>query len=164
MLPPEPLSARIAKAPLVFVGTVLSTANHDRVARVRVEEVWKGPKLPNEVEVRGTAFTGEENAATSVDRSFRTGVRYLFVPCHTGDASSDEVAAAPLDDGLCTATQEYRAELEEFRPASVTTLIAPGGEEEPAAGGEGRTALAVAATGTFALAAIASWGWRRWRG
>lgn len=163
-LPPEPLSTRLAEAPLVFVGTVLSTTNNDRVARVRVEEVWRGPKLSNEVEVRGTPFTVDENAATSVDRSFRTGVRYLFVPRHTGDASSQEIAAAPLEDGLCTATQEYRAELEEFRPASVTTPAAPAGEAEGPSDRKRRIVLSVAATGTLALAAIATWGWQRRRG
>lgn len=163
-VPPEPLAARVAEAPVVFVGTVLSTANDDRVAQVRVEEVWKGPKLPDQVEVRGTQFSAQENARSSVDRTFRIAVRYLFVPRDDGDSSSAAVGTSVFDDHLCTATQEYRPDLDEFRPASVAGPTGPGdGEEQaPAAGGEGRGVLPLAAAATAALALVAAGG-RRWQ-
>ncbi len=115
-VPAEPVAASLAKAEVVFVGTVVSTANRDRVAQVRVEEVWKGPGLPAQVEVRGTPFSAQDNAVTSVDRSFRTGVRYLFVP--RGGSASPTSGVPVFEDDLCTATQEYHPNLDGLRPTS----------------------------------------------
>lgn len=113
----ESVAASVANAEVVFVGTVLSTANRDRVAQVRVEEVWKGRILSDQVEVHGTPFAPQDNAATSVDRTFRPGVRYLFVP--RGESASPAASGVPVfEDGLCTATQEYHPNLDGLRPAS----------------------------------------------
>jgi hypothetical protein len=113
----ECAATSIANAEVAFVGTVLSTASRDRVARVRVEEVWKGRALPEQVEVRGTSSQGQGSPATSGDRSFRLGVRYLFVP-HGGSASPAANGLPIFTDGACTATQEYHPNLDRLRPAS----------------------------------------------
>ena len=93
-------------ASVVFVGTVLSTSNGDRVARVRVESVWKGGPVPVVVTVSGTPDLG--SAATSVDRTFAPGRRYLFLPSNT---------TSPYQDSSCSATQPYAPVLDSLRPA-----------------------------------------------
>lgn len=117
--PAKPEAASLEKAPIAFVGTVVSTSNHSRVADVRVEEVWKGPVLPEAVEVRGTSLPAEANAIMSLDRSFRPRARYLFVPRDRG-ATTESSGVPVFDDNVCTATREYLPEFDELRPASVT--------------------------------------------
>jgi hypothetical protein len=146
-LPAPPLQGRLAESPLVFVGTVLLTTNRDRVAQVRVEEVWEGPDLPGEVDVRGTPVGQEENAVSSVDRTFRVGHRYLFVPGHDVDLSPGPNGRAAVDDSLCTATREYRPEFDRLRPTSVTTPTAPGGDGQ-ASERDGLAVLPLAAAST----------------
>ncbi len=104
MVPPS--SAQADAAPLVFVGTVQSTSNGDRVARVKVESVWRGGPVPTLVTVAGTPAEG--SVATSVDRKFTPGVRYLFVPTN---------ASSPFQDNSCTATRPYEARMDSLRPA-----------------------------------------------
>jgi hypothetical protein len=79
---PAPLREAIKDAPAVFVGTVIETANRSRWATVHVEEVRKGTGLPDEVEVRAGPEDppGPGGTATSVDRTYTSGTRYLFVP------------------------------------------------------------------------------------
>lgn len=98
---------QVAGAKVIFVGTVVRLSNGDRTAGVKVEAVWKGPGLPAEVLVRG----GPEgqNAATSVDRAFEQGKRYIFFPDNDGP---------PFTDNSCSATQEFTAQLAGFRPAA----------------------------------------------
>ena len=105
---PSPLAERLQEAPVVFVGRVASTDNRGRTARVRVEQVWKGAPISDRVTVRGGA---EGNAATSVDRSFDLGVRYLFVPTREGRS---------FRDNSCTATVEYSGEVATLAPNTVT--------------------------------------------
>ncbi len=93
-------------APLVFVGTVVGTTNNNRVARVQVESVWKG-EVPSTVTVAGTPELG--SAATSVDRTFNVGQRYLFVPSS---------GSSPFQDNSCSATQPYSSQLDGFKPAT----------------------------------------------
>jgi ABC-type sugar transport system substrate-binding protein len=38
-------AAAIARAPVVFVGTVMFTTDGDRTAYVTIDEVWRGPDL-----------------------------------------------------------------------------------------------------------------------
>src|SRR3981081_736956 len=78
-LPGASLRDELATAPVVFVGTVAFTSDNDRVARVRVESIWRGPDLPAYVDVLGSPVTGPFTAS-SVDRKFRSGERYVFVP------------------------------------------------------------------------------------
>lgn len=106
------LASQIDAAPMAFVGTVVATSNGDRIARVRVESIWNGPVIPTWVTVSGTPEQG--SAATSVDRTFKVGQRYLFVPF---------TASSPFQDNACSATQPYSSELDALRPA---TAQAPG--------------------------------------
>jgi hypothetical protein len=104
---PPSLKDQIAAARLVFVGTVVSTSDNDRVARVRVESIWKGPDLPAFVDVHGSPVSGQ-NAGSSIDRHYRAGERDLFV------LYSD---SPPLQDNSCSATQPYTEQLAALAPA-----------------------------------------------
>lgn len=101
---------QVDAAAVVFVGTVISTSNGDRVARVRVESVWKGGPVPMLVTVSGTPDEG--SVATSVDRKFAAGRRYLFVPSN---------ARSPFQDSNCSGTQLYTSSLDSLRPATAET-------------------------------------------
>ncbi|MEO8899636.1 MAG: hypothetical protein ABI352_02190 [Candidatus Dormibacter sp.] len=97
----------IRSAPTVFVGTVTDLSNGDRVATVRVDDVWRGSAIPWSVEVVGTPDLNA--AATSVDRTYSAGTKYLFVP--------DGGGLAHFTDNSCTPTQPYSANLSGLRPA-----------------------------------------------
>jgi hypothetical protein len=121
--PPEAFPEAIKNAPAAFVGTVTGTANRSRWATVRVEEVWKGTELAEgeEVEVRAGPKDppGPGGSATSVDRAYRTGTRYLFVPYK-------RPSHAIFTDNACTRTSEFRPRLERFRPELANTPESPG--------------------------------------
>ena len=57
-----------------FVGRVESVSEHNRVAIVVVEEVRKGPRQPDRIEVQGFV----DGTYTSGDRGFEVGQRYVF--------------------------------------------------------------------------------------
>ena len=116
------LPETVAAAPLVFVGTVTGTSNQDRVATVHVDEVWTAHHIPPEVILRGSPDINA--AATSVDRHYKTGVRYLFVPA--------SASGPPYDDNSCTMTREFAGDAAALRPPSVTTYpAAPAGPPLP---------------------------------
>ncbi len=100
-----------ASAEIAFVGTVTATANRDTWATVSVEEVWRGPDQPAQVVIKGGP---EGNAATSVDRTFQVGMKYLFFPYSDG--------AAGLADNSCTSTTAWSADLAALRPADARVL------------------------------------------
>jgi hypothetical protein len=104
---PPSLQEQISTAPLVFVGTVVSTSDDDRVAHVRVESIWKGPTLSAYVDVHGSPVSGF-NVHSSVDRMYRAGDRDIFI------LFSD---SWPYQDNSCSATQPYTAEIAAFAPA-----------------------------------------------
>jgi hypothetical protein len=114
------LQEAVASAPLVFVGTVVSTSDGDRVARVTVESIWRGPDLPAYVDVHGSPSSGS-CTATSVDRRFRTGERDLFV------LSSDRT---PYSDNSCSATQPYTEALSALAPDDARPAAPPTAGEE----------------------------------
>ena len=118
-----------AAAPMVFVGTVVSTGYEGRWARVRVEDVWRGPALPAEVELLGSpvALTPVPTSppgmpalmtASTSDRHYSVGERYLFVP--SGPADTSGRAGGPprfLDYAGCgDLTRPYSPDLEALRP------------------------------------------------
>lgn len=103
---PQSIRDQVASAGLVFVGTVILTSDNDRVARVRVETIWRGPELPAYVDVHGSPMSGV--GASSIDRKYTAGTRYLFVLF-----SADQ----PLQDNNCSGTQVYSAELATLSPA-----------------------------------------------
>ncbi|GAC1469682.1 MAG: hypothetical protein PVSMB7_19400 [Chloroflexota bacterium] len=98
----------LSTAPVVFVGTVVATTNKSRTATVRVDDIWHGKHVSTMVVVRGSYVVG--NGATSVDRVFRIGVRYLFVP-------ESSTRSSPFQDNSCTATRPYTVALAKYRPA-----------------------------------------------
>lgn len=105
MMPP-PVEQAAQTGEIVFVGTVAETSNHNSWASVQVEEVWRGPDQPAAVIVKGGP---EGNMATSVDRFFEVGMKYLFFPY------ADE--AGGLADNSCTNTVQWSADLAQLRPA-----------------------------------------------
>lgn len=128
-----PLEEHLARAGVVFVGTVVSVADDGRTATVAVEEVWRGPALPAEVTVHGSF---DPVGFTSVDRSFEDGTRYLFAPA---------VSDGRLQDDSCTATRPWTDELAGLRPATVATPEPIPTTEEGGGGGTIPVALIVAA-------------------
>ena len=110
-LAPVPGAVPWADADAVFVGTVTSVANGDRWATVRVEEVWQGPDQPAEVVVRGGS---EGNAATSIDRTYAVGGRYIFAVTIEGDAL--------LDNACSGTTPAADVDLVAVRPSVVRTV------------------------------------------
>lgn len=118
MMPP-PVEQAVQRAEIAFVGTVTGVANSGRWATVAVEEVWVGPDLPPVISVRGGP---EGNSATSVDRSFTAGTRYLFMPF---------IAEGILQDNSCSSTSIWVPSHAEIRPANARQPVSP--EPEPAA-------------------------------
>lgn len=111
---PAPVEQAAQTAELVFVGTVAETSNHNSWASVQVEEVWRGPDQPAAVIVKGGPAG---NMATSVDRFFEVGVKYLFFPY------ADE--SGGLADNSCTNTVQWSADLAQLRPADARQALAP---------------------------------------
>jgi hypothetical protein len=108
-LPTFPQS--VATADVIFVGTVTAVTNGSRWATVAIEDVWKGRDVPSAVEVHaGPADPpGPLQSASSVDRTYREGKRYIFFPYGK---------APTFKDSSCSATQRYEKTLEGFRPAN----------------------------------------------
>lgn len=103
---PPPLEKAVTSAEIVFVGTVRATTNENRWATVEVEEVWRGPDQSVAVVIKGGPAG---NTATSVDRSFEIGVRYLFFP------SADPEGG--LADTSCSSTTPWTEAMLALRPA-----------------------------------------------
>lgn len=103
---PPPIVEALAKAEIVFVGTVLATTERNMWATVTVEEVWRGPDLPQVVEVRGG---GGGDVSSSIDREFGGGVTYLFAPTTLQNGI--------LTDNSCTATRQWEDALAALRPS-----------------------------------------------
>jgi hypothetical protein len=100
------LGPAIRDAPAVFVGTVTSVDHGGRVATVHVEDVWKG-RVGADVQVVGTPELNA--AATSVDRIYSAGQKYLFIPfAGSGDS---------FQDNNCSLTQPYSTALAAHRPS-----------------------------------------------
>jgi hypothetical protein len=116
---PGQIAGSFASAPVVFVGTVVSTSNGDREATVKIESIWRGPDMLSYVRVVGTPEPGAQ--ATSVDRTYQAGKRYLFVP---------ENSSSPFQDSNCTATQPYTSALASQVPADARAPH-PGGDPAP---------------------------------
>ncbi len=102
---PPAFQQALGEAEIVFVGTVASTANQGTWATVTVEEIWKGPDQPASVLVKGGPGGG---AATSVDRTFEIGVKYVFFPSG---------ATPDLTDNACTSTTPWSDGLVALRPS-----------------------------------------------
>jgi hypothetical protein len=124
--PAPPLRNSIAEADIVFVGAVVALAHDGRTATFRVEDVWKG-KVGETVVVHGgpgiagieSAAARGEGVASSVDRSYRMGTRYLVLPF----GRSGNV----LRDSICSNTRPYADRFGSLRPAGAHPPLAEGG-------------------------------------
>ncbi|MHB8487574.1 MAG: hypothetical protein ACYDC4_00055 [Candidatus Dormibacteria bacterium] len=118
------LATAISGAPAVFVGTVISVDHAGRVASVRVQDVWKG-RVSADVQVVGTPDLNA--AATTVDRYYSVGQKYLFIPFGGGGNH--------FQDNNCTLTQAYTAGLASFRPSDAVgppqAAVGPGAAAPP---------------------------------
>jgi hypothetical protein len=110
-----PLDEALAAAPVAFVGTVVETEHEGRTATFEVEEVWKGSVGERAVVNGGPAVAEMERAeakgeivATSVDRAYENGVRYLVVPFGA--------RGKVFTDNACSSTQPYTAKLARHAP------------------------------------------------
>ncbi len=103
------LETAFADADVVFIGVVTELSNANRTAEMQVEEVWKGPALPQTVTVNGTPDLS--SSATSVDRTYELGT-YIVFPVNS---------TSPFEDNACTLTQETSAALDVIAPNSVET-------------------------------------------
>ena len=109
---PAPVEQAVQTAEIVFVGTVAETSNHNSWASVQVEDVWRGPDQPVAVIVKGGPAG---NMATSVDRFFEVGTKYLFFPFVDPEVG--------LADNSCTSTVQWSADLAQLRPADARQPI-----------------------------------------
>lgn len=95
----------VRTAPIIFVGTVVATADYGASASVRVEDVWRGARVPRIVKVDGT---GNQKYGTA-SRSFKRGKIYWFVPYTTRYRWL-------FYDNICSATRLYTKRLARYRP------------------------------------------------
>jgi hypothetical protein len=156
--PPPPLPRALAQANVAFVGTVVAVKHDGRTATFRVEEVWKGTVGETVVVHGGPGIAAIEEAArkgegvaTSVDRNYATGTRYLVLPW----GRSGHV----LLDNACTNTQRYSAELVGFRPPAAHAPPADGMTPDgaaPAADGGASWPAVVLPVALLMVAAAAS--------
>jgi hypothetical protein len=130
--PAPPLDQAIAQANVVFVGTVQSTEHGGLTANFRVEDVWKSGVGATAVVHGGPGIAALEDAArkglgvaTSVDRTYEMGTRYLVVSHGKADGVLLE-SGQVWSDNICSSTQPYKDDLASFRPA---------GAHPPAEGG-----------------------------
>ncbi len=135
-------------APVVFVGTVVATSNGDREATVKVESIWRGPDMLTFVRVVGTPESAAQ--ATSVDRTYQAGKRYLFVP---------ESSSSPFQDNNCTATQLYTSALASQAPANARSPK-PGGDPGPPSWVNSLLWIGVGLVILLAAAGVIGWRWR----
>jgi hypothetical protein len=91
---PDTVAERVRFFSIVLLGTV--TDWDGTTAQFKIEEIWRGPDLPEEVEI-----------VPEFGRAYTEGVRYLVFP--TGSPS-------PLADARCSATTRWNDSLNEFRP------------------------------------------------
>lgn len=149
---PPSVADQIQTAALVFVGNVVYTYDRDRVAHVKVESIWKGPTLPTYLDVHGSPVSGSARAS-SVDRTYQSGVRYLFVLYS---------AAQPLQDNDCSATQPYTSELAALAPPDARPPTPPTFLDE-VKNLAGQYLDWISGAVAAVVAAVLTEAWRRWR-
>ncbi|MCP3977092.1 MAG: hypothetical protein GY720_21600 [bacterium] len=93
---PETVAERVRFESIVVKGVV--TDWDGTTAQFTIEEIWRGPDLPEKVEI--VPLEG---------RAFTTGERYLVFPTDN---------PSPLADAPCSATTRWDESLAEYRPAT----------------------------------------------
>ena len=140
---PSSLSAAISAAPVTFIGTVTAVSSGGRVATVSVEDVWTG-RVASQVQVVGSPDLSA--AATSVDRTYSAGQKYLFVPSGAGPDG--------FLDNSCTQTQPYSSALASLRPAGAHLIPPKPTSNTPLSG---TVLLGAVALAVIAVASILFW-------
>jgi len=159
-VPSPGVSAAIDVTDLVFVGTAVSTTNRGRWATFAVEDIWRGAPGEGPLMVRGGPADagGGVSSATSVDRNYTRGVRYLVFASDPAAAGAPPQWGGRWEDNACSETQPYRDELGRFRPATAHRVDQPASPDdklrERAPGGyEWISAAAALVVATFGAAA-----------
>jgi hypothetical protein len=111
-MPPLGVADAIGRADIVVVGTVTSVRSADRIATVRLEERWKG-QIADTFEVFGGPE--KDNVATSVDRTYVVGLRYLLFV-------HEQAGPDRYKDNACSTTQRWSHGLTRYRPATATVV------------------------------------------
>ena len=165
--PAPPLRESLAEAHIAFVGTVVALDHDGRTATFRVEDVWKGVVPETVVVHAGPGIDAIEDAAakgqgvaSSVDRTYTAGSRYLVLPFgRSGDV---------LRDSICSNTQRYSDDLAGLRPASAHPPLAGGTEPEaPTSTGDaggGSSWILPAGLAAAGAALAGAFAWLRARG
>jgi hypothetical protein len=112
----------VNQSDIVVVGTVLTTRSQNRIATVSTEEVWKGD-VAKTLEVFGGP--ADTNAATSVDRTFVVGRRYLFFVREPAAHGYQATFGGRYEDSICSSTKAWTTDLARLRPASARSLSSP---------------------------------------
>ena len=94
---PATVAERVRFASIVLLGT--ATDWDGTTARFKIDEIWRGPDLPEEVEI-----------VPEPGRAYTAGARYLLFPTDS---------PSPLADARCSATTRWDESLAEYRPARV---------------------------------------------
>ena len=115
---------------------------------MKVESIWRGRDMLTYVHVVGTPEPQAQ--ATSVDRAYEAGKRYLFVPIND---------RSPFQDNTCTATQLYTPALAAQAPADARAPEPGGDPGTPSV----TTLLPWIAIGVVVMAAAGVIIWRRRR-
>jgi hypothetical protein len=116
--PPPSVADQVSAAKVVFVGSVIYTTDNNRTARVKVEAIWKGPRLPANVDVHGEAPGSGPFSGSEADHQFQSGRQYLFFPLND---------QPPFQDyGDCNiSTQPYTTALAADAPPRTLTSNPP---------------------------------------
>ncbi len=151
--PPLVIADAVAQSDVVVVGTVTATRSRDRIASVRVEESWKG-NAKGDFEVQGGP--ANDNEATSVDRTYAVGTRYLLFAYEPASHGSPSTFGGKYEDNNCSATQTWNSSLSAFRPPGVSahraSVPTPRGDNDSTKSWLLGAALAAAAIAGTALA------------
>ena len=152
--PPMPLTDAIGSSDLVLVGTVTSARSNNRIATVAVEDLWKG-ESDAVIEVAGGPDAA--NRATSVDRTYTVGTRYLFFIFEPVAHGSPGTFGARYEDNNCTDTRPYTADLDSLRPVSARRVASspPTAPAAPAPAASSSDSAAVSYIAAAAGSAVA---------
>lgn len=161
--PPQPLPEAVNTSDLVVVGTVTGTRSGGRIATVTVEDIWRGDADP-QIEVAGGP--DEPNRATSVDRTYVIGTRYLFFILVSAQHDGGGTFGARFEDNNCSDTRPYTADLDQLRPTTarppVTSAPPPSSStpRSPSTNSTGDAGVWLAGSLLAACAAMLALGWR----